>query len=164
MHGQSAIGGAGPLLGRAVPVEFHAVLVRIAKIQGFADTVIRGPVEMDASALKPPQGVGQGGPGGVTEGEMEETGRAAEGRLTALAIPRVQADVMVVASSADEGGLGAVALLEFQSQNTAVEIEGAIKVGDLEVDMADIDPGIDGSWCGHGLHYGGHAREQGRRE
>jgi hypothetical protein len=51
--------------------------------------------------------------------------------------------VVVVAAGRDEGYLLAEALLQLESEHAAVEGEGAIEVGDLEVDVADVDAGID---------------------
>ena len=50
---------------------------------------------------------------------------------------------MVVAAGGDEGGVLAVALHQLEAEHAAVEVEGAVDVGDLEVDVADVDAGID---------------------
>ena len=50
---------------------------------------------------------------------------------------------MVVAAGGDEGGVGAVALHQLEAEHAAVEVEGAVDVGDLEVDVADVDAGVD---------------------
>ena len=53
---------------------------------------------------------------------------------------------MVVAAGRDEGGVGAVALHQLEAEHAAVEVERAVDVGDLEVDVADVDAGIDRLW------------------
>ena len=45
VQGEFAGGGAGPLVLREVPIQFHAVLVRIAEVQCMADAVVGGAVE-----------------------------------------------------------------------------------------------------------------------
>ena len=52
---------------------------------------------------------------------------------------------MVVSAGGDERGLRAVALHELETENAAVEAEGAVEVGDLEMNMADAGAGGDGS-------------------
>ena len=52
--------------------------------------------------------------------------------------------MMVVAAGRDEGRLRAETLHQLEAQDTAVEVERPLQVGDLQVDMADAHPGIDG--------------------
>ena len=62
--------------------------------------------------------------------------------------------MVVVAAGGDEGRLVAQPLLELEAEHPAVEVERAVEVGDLEVDVADVDAGIDrsgGGLCGHRL-------------
>src|SRR4051794_30053794 len=71
----------------------------------------------------------------------------------APALPGVEADVVVVAAGRDEGGLGAIALHQREAEHAAIEIEGALDVGDLEVDVADPGAGRDGAGgLGEGLY------------
>ncbi len=56
-HRQRPVGVARPLGCGAIPVEFNAVLVRIAQIERFPDAVIRRAIEGDASGQKPAQRV-----------------------------------------------------------------------------------------------------------
>jgi hypothetical protein len=51
--------------------------------------------------------------------------------------------MMMVVARRDEGRLLAVFLLQLEAEHTAVKIEGALQVGDLEVDVADADCGGD---------------------
>jgi hypothetical protein len=50
---------------------------------------------------------------------------------------------MVVATGRDEGGFFAEALLQLEAEHIAVEGQRAVEVGDLEVDVTDVDAGID---------------------
>ncbi len=59
-------------------------------------------------------------------------------------VPGVQTDVMMIATGADERGLGAHALHQLEAEDTAIKLERAIKVRHLEVDVTNIDPRIDG--------------------
>ena len=53
---------------------------------------------------------------------------------------------MVVAACREERGLIAHALHEVEAEHAAVEVERAVDVGDLEMDVADVHPGIDRRW------------------
>src|SRR6476469_8670223 len=50
---------------------------------------------------------------------------------------------MVVAPGRDERGLVAQPLRHVEAQDVAVEGEGAVDVGDLQVNMTDVDAGIE---------------------
>ena len=51
--------------------------------------------------------------------------------------------MVVVAAGRDERRLVAEALLQLEAEHAAVERERAIDVGHLEVDVADVDAGVD---------------------
>ena len=51
--------------------------------------------------------------------------------------------MVVVAAGRDEGGAGAAGG-HLEAQHAAVEIERPLQVGDLQVDVADADAGVDG--------------------
>ncbi len=105
--------------------------------------MVGGPVEFDAGFQHTAEGIGKGGTGGVEDSKVVEAGSAGCGRLAAKAFPGIQADVMVIATSGDEGRLAAVTLSELKAEDAAVEIQGAIQVGDFQVDVADADAGMD---------------------
>ena len=50
---------------------------------------------------------------------------------------------MVIAPGGDERGLVAEPLHELEPEHAAVEVERAVEVGDLQVDVADPRPGAD---------------------
>jgi hypothetical protein len=50
---------------------------------------------------------------------------------------------MVVASGADECGARPIPRRQFEPEDVAVEPQCAIQIGNLEVNMSDIDSGID---------------------
>jgi hypothetical protein len=51
--------------------------------------------------------------------------------------------VVVVPARRDEGGLPAEPVLELETEHVAPERERPVEVGDLQVDVADVDAGID---------------------
>ena len=53
--------------------------------------------------------------------------------------------MMMVAASRDERGGGAEFLLKFKAEHAAIKFQRAFEVGDLQMDMADGDAGINGS-------------------
>ncbi len=64
-------------------------------------------------------------------------------RWTARALPRVQSDVMMITARRKKRRLFAVALRHLKAQYITPEPERAFKVGNLQVDMADADSGIN---------------------
>ena len=74
---------------------------------------------------------------------MVEAGGAGRRRMAALALPGVEADVVVVVAGGDEGGVLAVARLQLEAEHAAIEGERPLDVGDLEMGVADADAGID---------------------
>jgi hypothetical protein len=62
-----------------------------------------------------------------------------------LALPGVEADVVVIAACGEEGRRIAHPLREFEAENVAVEGECAVEVGDLEVDVTDAGLRVDGA-------------------
>jgi hypothetical protein len=107
--------------------------------------VVRCAVEGDSRVLESAKGIGESGPGGVENGDVVEARAAGRGRGSAATLPGVQAEVVVVAAGGDEGGGAAVALGKLEAEDAAVEGEGALEVGDFEVDMADAYAGMDGA-------------------
>ena len=51
--------------------------------------------------------------------------------------------MVVIAAGRDKGRLVAESLLQLEAENAAVEVQRAVEVGHFEVDMADVDAGID---------------------
>jgi len=50
---------------------------------------------------------------------------------------------MVVASGADERGARPITRRQFEPEDVAIKLQGAIQIGNLEVNVSDIDGGID---------------------
>lgn len=150
-HGELAGGVFGPVGFGAVPVEFDAVLVGIAKVEGFADAVVGGAVEGDIGRNEALEGGGKFGLGREKDGEVIEAGGAGWGWFAASAFPGVERDVMVVAASSKEDGAAAVALADFKAEDALIEGEGASEIGDFEVNVTNADGG--------GERRSGHGRE-----
>ena len=52
--------------------------------------------------------------------------------------------MVVIAAGGQERGLVAQPLHELEAEHAPVEAECAVEVGDLEMDVPDVDAGIDG--------------------
>src|SRR4051812_20898163 len=104
--------------------------------------MVARPTERDASAEQSLQRVGERPPGGIPDREVVEPGRPARRRSAATALPGVHPDVMVIAPGGHEGRLRPEALLQLEAEDVAVEAERALDVGDLEMDVPDVHPGI----------------------
>src|SRR4029077_1447810 len=95
-HGEVAGRRARPLLLWAVPVEFDAIVVRIAKIKRLADAVVARAVEWDVGLDQPAQRVGERRTRGIENRAVIEPGGAGRRRRAAAALPGVEPDVMVI--------------------------------------------------------------------
>ena len=74
---------------------------------------------------------------------MEEPGASRRRGAAALALPGVEADVVVVAARGKEDCVLPVPLHHVEPEHAVVEREGALQIGDLEMDVADADLGLD---------------------
>ena len=144
VHGEGAGGVAGPVGFGAVPVEFDAVVVGVAEVEGFADAVVGGAFELDVGVEEAAERAAELGASGIEDGEVVEAGGAGRGWAAAEALPGVDADVVVVAAGGEECGGVADALRDVEAEDAVVEGECAVEVGDAEVDVADAGLGMDG--------------------
>ncbi len=74
---------------------------------------------------------------------MIEPGGAGRRSGPAGALERVQPDVVVIATSGQEGQLIADTTGDLEAEDVAVEADGAVELSHLQVDMADLRAGID---------------------
>ena len=142
-HLQGAVRLLRPFVLRPVPIELDAVVVRVAQIERLGDAVVAGAFERNLGDDQPAQRVGQQLPGRVENGGMVKAGGAGGGRRAAEALPGVEPDMVVIAAGGDEGR-ARPAGGHRETQHAAIEIERPLQVGDLQVDMADAHPRIDG--------------------
>src|SRR5688572_2387791 len=143
VHGDlAAVGRARPFILGPVVVELDAVSIGIAEVDGFTDAVV-GPADPDARVEHALDCLGQGGAARIADGEVVEARMAGRRRRAAFRLPGVEADVVVVAACGDEGGLISHARLLLEAEYADVEREGAVDVGDLQVDVADVRAWID---------------------
>ena len=75
VHGEFAERGARPLVFGAVPIEFDAVLVGVAEVEGFADAVVGRAFEGDFGCDEPAERVGERGARGVKDRQVIQAGR-----------------------------------------------------------------------------------------
>ena len=106
--------------------------------------MIGSAIERHPGAIEPAQRVGERRAIRVADGKVIEARRSRRRRLAAGALPRVQGDVMVIATSTQEGRGVAHALRDGETQHAVIERERTLEIGDLEVDVPDIYSWIDG--------------------
>jgi hypothetical protein len=143
-HAELALRGAGPFGFRAVPVELDAIAVRVAEIECLADAVIGGTFERDVGTDEAAECVGELGARGIDDGEVIEAGGAGCRRGAAMALPGVEADVVMVSTCGEEGSGIADALCDLKAEDVMIERERAIEVGDLEMDVTYSGLWVDG--------------------
>ena len=118
------------------------------EVEGFADAVVGGAVERDVGGEEAAEGVGQGCARGIEDGEVVEAGGAGWGWLAAEGFPGVEAYVVVIAAGGEEGCGVSHALRDLEAEDAVVEGEGAVEVGDAEVNVAHAGLGMDGDASG----------------
>src|SRR4051794_839969 len=69
--------------------------------------------------------------------------------MAALALPGVEADVMVVAAGGNERGVGTHPLHQLESQYAAIERQGAVEIRHFQMNMPDPRSRDDGWIVGH---------------
>jgi len=119
----------------------------MVEIESLAYTVVARAVERDSGVEKTPEGIRKGRAVRIANGDVVETGRARRRRRAAAALPGVQPDVVMVSTGAEEGGGIAHPLRDLESQYTVVERQRTIQIGDLEVNVSNVDAGVD--WRAH---------------
>src|SRR5437764_11176431 len=80
---------------------------------------------------------------GIVNGVMVQASRASGGGRPVLALPGVEADVVVVAAGGEEGRAPKVEE-QVEAQVVAIEADSTLQVGDFEVDVSDARLGRDG--------------------
>ena len=143
-HRHAAVRRAGPLFAGSVPIKFHPVFIGVAQIKRLAHAVVGRAIKRDLRATEAAQRIGQRRTRGVENGDVVKSGRARRRRFPAEAFPGVESDVMMITAGGNERGLRAEALHELEAEYTTVERERPIQVGNLEMHVADADPGING--------------------
>src|SRR5688572_30022255 len=85
---------------------------------------------------------------------MKQAGAIRRRRRPAETFPDVETDMVVVAARRNKRSLLTISLGQFETENAAIEAERALEVGDLQVDVADANAGIDrcrhSIFCSHG--------------
>ena len=142
-----------PLLDRAVPGELEVVAVGVGEVDGLVRAVVGELAQRDAGLLQPPHRVGQARARRVVERDVVQAGDAVGLRAAARRLPRVEAEVVVVAAGGDEQDVarrapaGDAARLgdDVEAEHAAVEGLHAVDVGRAQVDVADPHAGVDGA-------------------
>src|SRR3712207_4112405 len=120
-HRELAFSVARPLVLGTVRGKLHAVAVRVAQVERLRDAVIRGPVYGVLGVQEPAEGQREVPTLRVEDGEGEKPGRVPRGRGYVRAVPRVQADVVVVAAGGEEHRLVAVPLGDLEPEDVPIE-------------------------------------------
>ena len=130
-HRQFAIRRARPFFFWPVPIKFHTVFVRIAKIKCLAHAMIRRSVQFDARCNEAAQRIRQRGASRIQNRQMIKSRAARQRRRTACAFPSVQSDVMMITTRRNERRARTKSLLQFKTQHAAIKCQRAIQVRHL---------------------------------
>jgi hypothetical protein len=128
---------------RAVPIQFHAVVVGIPQVQRLTDAVVARPIQGNARVKDTTEGIGQCTPCRVQNRGVVQARRSRRRRRTTQALPGVETDVVMIAARRHEGSLRPVPLRQLKAKDSAVKPECPLQVGDLQMDVTDADLGIN---------------------
>jgi hypothetical protein len=142
-HRQLTVSGARPLIRRPIPVQLHAVVVGIAKVERLADAMVGSAVEANPRLQHAAQRIGQLRAGRVEDRRVVQPGRAGGRRRAAKTFPGVQSDVVMVAAGREKRCARTVALRQLESEHVTIEPQRAIEIGHLQVHVANTDACMD---------------------
>ena len=108
-----------------------------SRIDGLADAMIRCATEPDPGLDQLLDRLGQVSPRRIPDRQVIQAGVTGRRRPAPFAMPRVQADVMMVSAGGHERRLRTVPLRELETQHTDIEPERPFEVRDLEMDVTD---------------------------
>src|SRR5215207_5086541 len=128
----------------AVPGQFDAVAVRVVQVDRFVGAVVGRAIDPPPVVEQALEGSGKVPPLGVVDGEVIEPGRPRRRRGAALALPGIEPNVVVIPTCREKGGLIAEAGDELEPETASIEVDRAIEISHLEVDMTDVGTGRDG--------------------
>ena len=100
-------------------------------------------VERHVRLDQPSQRLAQRRAIGIADGHVIQPRRPRRRRLTVTALPRIESDVMMIAPGRQKRRLAAHARRDVEAENAVVKGNGAVQVGDLEMDVSDVYAGID---------------------
>jgi hypothetical protein len=138
-HPQRAFGRVGPLFFGTIPIKLYSVSVRIAQVERFADSVIGGAFKWNFCLEETAQRVGEFLPCRIKNRQMVKASRSQRRWRPAGAFPRIQAYVMVIASSREKRCFLSVALRDLKAEHIAIKVERTFQVGHLQMNMANPD-------------------------
>ncbi len=131
------------MLTRTIPIKLYAILIRIAQINGFADTMIGSTIKLYPSIEDTAQRHGKIGSCRMQNGQMKQARGMAWRRRRSLALPSIEPYVVMVTASGNEGCLLAKALCESESEHATIESQSSLDLRDLKMNVANAHAGRD---------------------
>lgn len=122
---------------RTVPIKFHPVLIRITQVQGLAHSMVCDTLERDLVLHQTGISTSQVPPLRVQNRKVVETATANRCRRTLCTLPGVEPDVVMVSTGGEKGGRASETLRNGETKYVAIEVDGSIKVRNLEMNMTD---------------------------
>jgi eukaryotic-like serine/threonine-protein kinase len=133
---QSALRSPRPEIWRPVPIQLHAVVIRISEIERLADAVITGTIQRNASAYKFAERVRQVRSCREQDREVIEPGDSTRRRCPQrfpICSDRCDGDT----ARRNECGTVAITLQQLKAEYSTIETEGSLQVNHFQVYMID---------------------------
>ena len=135
IHGNPAILVPRPQLLRPVPIQLHPVLIRIAQIRRVAHSMVGRAIQPHPMPDQPLQRRTQVRPRRIQNRHVIQPRRPRRRRLPALALPRIQPNVVVVPARRNKRRLLPKPLHQRKPQHPAVKLQRTLKVRHLQMHM-----------------------------
>src|SRR5215217_5748093 len=121
----------------AVPGQLDPIAIRIVQVDCLVGAVVGRAIDPPAIVEQALERSRQVPPLGVVDGEVIEPGRPRRWRDSALALPGIEPDVVMISTGREKRGLVTEASDELETETASIEVDRAIEISHLEVDMAD---------------------------
>lgn len=132
-----------PFAGVAVPGEFDTVEIGIVQVQGDVGAMVVVPIDLPAAIQQSLERHRQIAPGRIVDGEVIEPGRTGLRGVSTGALPSIQRNMVVVTTCREKRG-AAQGVEQIEPEYIAIEPDGAVEIGDLEMHMTDMGSSRNG--------------------
>ena len=139
---EAAVSLARPLLARPVPLELEAVLLGVAEVKRLMRAVVRCTLERPPGLDETPECIAERGSRRVADGDVVEPGRVPRRGRAAGGLPRVEAEVVVIATCGQEEGVGHLHD-DVEAEDPDVEVLDTTEIRSLQMHMTNVHAGRD---------------------
>src|SRR5579875_1749670 len=136
-HLQRAIGQYRPLFPRPVPIQFHAIAIRIVQINRFRYAMVAGSGDGVAGSYQSRENLCQLLAGGIQDSKMVQAGCMQGSSRSMMAVPRIQSDMVMIAAGRKKDRLMSVTHGNFKTQQVVIESKRFFQISNFQMHVPD---------------------------